>query len=65
MGRTFDKIDIIFIVLISIYLAALFAIVLVLVYGKKEKMPIRYKILKVIPAKKAKHKVIEIINSKI
>ena len=39
MGRTFDKIDIIFIVLISIYLAALFAIVLVLVYGKKEKMP--------------------------
>ena len=37
MGRTFDTIDIIFIVLISIYLITLFAIILVLVYGKKEK----------------------------
>ncbi|MBE6148397.1 MAG: hypothetical protein E7167_02755 [Firmicutes bacterium] len=57
MGRNFDPIDIIFIVLIGIYLLTLFAIILVLVYGKKDNKPVKYKVIEVIsPPKKKKRK---------
>ena len=54
MGRNFDKIDIILIVLISTYLITLFLIILVLVYGKKDKNAVKYKIVNVISRNKYK-----------
>ena len=54
MGRNFDPIDIIFIVLIGTYLLTLFAIILILVYGKKADKPVRYKVIEVISPRKGK-----------
>lgn len=57
MGRNFDPIDIIFIVLIGAYLLTLFIIILVLVYGKKDETPnARYKVVKIIKPTKKKAK---------
>lgn len=54
--KAYDQIDIIFIVLISLYLVVLFAIVCVLVYGKKDEKPLpkRYKVIQIISPKKEK-----------
>jgi len=63
--RIFDPIDIVFIVLIGIYLLTLFVIILILVYGKKETPKItRYKVIEVIKKPKRRRKKIASTNSK-